>query len=170
MHTLAWRTLGGVSFAVWIWLACFRGRFWQLRERLLSAVPLRPDTSVTAAIPARDEAELVGRAVASLKAQQFSGALRIVVADDQSADGTANFARAAGADRVVSVAPRPAGWKGKLWAVASGIQAEAPDYFLLTDADIEYASPEILSSLVAKAESGFDLVSVMVRLRAESAA
>ena len=41
----------------------------------------------------------------------------------------------------------------------------------LTDADIELMGrPALWRSLVAKAESGFDLVSVMVRLRAESMA
>jgi hopene-associated glycosyltransferase HpnB len=91
------------------------------------------------------------------------------VADDQSADETATAAKA---DVVLRVDPRPPGWKGKLWAVASGVRAEAgrPDYFLLTDADIQYGSPEALRSLVAKAETGFDLVSVMVRLRTESTA
>jgi hopene-associated glycosyltransferase HpnB len=48
--------------------------------------------------------------------------------------------------------------------------AASADYLLLTDADIEYQSPEIMAALVAQAETGFDLVSVMVRLRCESIA
>jgi hopene-associated glycosyltransferase HpnB len=108
--------------------------------------------------------------VGSLKIQQFAGDLRIIVADDQSTDGTGEAARAADASLIVNVEPRPRAWKGKLWAVASGIRADAgtPDFFLLTDADIEYGSSDAVASLVAKAKSGFDLVSVMVRLRAES--
>ncbi len=96
----------------------------------------------------------------------------MVVADDQSSDATGELAAAAGADQIVPVSERPAGWKGKLWAVESGIRADRgnPDYFLLTDADIEHASPQSLSSLIAQAELGFDLVSVMVRLRCESLA
>lgn len=56
--------------------------------------------------------------------------------------------------------------------MASGVRAETgtPDYFLLTDADIEYAPPAAVASLAPKAESGFDLVSVIVRLRARSPA
>lgn len=162
----------GLSLAAQVCLAGFRGRFWRLRERLLSAMPRNPDVSVSAVIPARDEAELIGRAVRSLRSQQSGETLRIIVADDQSRDATAEAARAAGADTVVEVAARPPEWKGKLWAVASGIRAEqgAPEFFLLTDADIEYASPDALASLLAKAEEGFDLVTVMVRLRAESMA
>ena len=121
-------------------------------------------------IPARDEAELIGRTVSSLRAQNFAGTLRIVVADDQSEDGTASAARQAGADLIVSIDPRPFGWKGKLWAVASGIKQAAPEFFLLTDADIEYGASNAIASLLAKAESGYDLVSVMVHLRAESPA
>jgi hopene-associated glycosyltransferase HpnB len=122
-------------------------------------------------IPARDEAESIGSAVRSLRAQSFPGTLSIVVADDQSEDATASTARAAGADLVVSADPPPFGWKGKLWAVASGIQAaNAPEFFLLTDADIEYGSSNAIASLLARAESGYDLVSVMVHLRAESPA
>jgi hopene-associated glycosyltransferase HpnB len=166
------RAIAAVSLSIWVWLACFRGRFWQLRERLMPASEEPSNVSVTAVIPARDEARSIGRAVASLKAQQFGGALRVIVADDQSSDGTGEFARAAGADWVISVNARPSGWNGKLWAVHSGICAEtgAPDYFLLTDADIEHASPASLSSLVTQAERGFDLVSVMVRLRSQSRA
>jgi hopene-associated glycosyltransferase HpnB len=97
--------------------------------------------------------------------------LRIVVADDESADETGAEAKAAGAE-VVRVGPRPAEWKGKLWALSEGIsQADrSADYLLLTDADIEYRSTDILAALVAQAEIGFDLVSVMVRLRCESMA
>jgi len=161
--------IAGISLAIQIYLACFRGRFWQLRERLLSGAPLKSGVSITAVIPARDEAASIGRAVGSLKTQPFAGVLRIIVADDQSTDGTGD---AAGANLVVTVESRPREWKGKLWAVASGIRADtsAPDFYLLTDADIEYGSAGAVASLLAKAESGFDLVSVMVRLRAESMA
>jgi hopene-associated glycosyltransferase HpnB len=163
--------LAAISLAIQICLACFRGRFWQLRERLEPAIPSRTPTSITAVIPARNEAELIGRTVRSLKAQSFPGPMRIIVADDQSEDGTASAARLAGADLVVSVDPRPFGWKGKLWAVASGMQsASTPEFFLLTDADIEYRSSNAIASLLAKAESGYDLVSVMVHLRTESPA
>ena len=161
--------LAAISLAIQIYLAGFRGRFWQLRERLEPQVPRNTRTSITAVIPARNEADLIGGAVRSLRAQSFGGTLQIIVADDQSEDGTASAAHAAGADLVVSVDPRPSGWKGKLWAVASGIHgSNAPEFFLLTDADIEYVSSNAIASLLAKAESGYDLVSVMVRLRAES--
>jgi hopene-associated glycosyltransferase HpnB len=170
VNTLFARALGATYVVIWAYLGGFRGAFWQLRERLRDEDV--PGASVTVVIPARNEQELVGRTVASLRAQQVGAPLRIVVVDDESSDSTEEVARAAGADVVVHVGARPPGWKGKLWAVAKGIQSEStdPDHFLLTDADIEYASPLVLRSLLAKAAEGYDLVSVMVRLRCESRA
>jgi hopene-associated glycosyltransferase HpnB len=164
MLSVAAPIAGFFTAGAWACLALFRGGFWKLRERLSSGTPSRSH-SVTAIIPARDERDLIGRAVASLKAQNHP--LRVIVADDESADGTGEASRA---DLVVRVTPRPPGWKGKLWAVSSGIRADnsAPEYYLLTDADIEHVSPDLLPALLAQAERGFDLVSIMVQLRCES--
>lgn len=170
MPPAAWRIIGLCTSAIWFYLAFFRGSFWKLRERLRLARPVAHH-SVTAIIPARDECDLIGRAVASLHAQRLEpvGKLRVILADDESTDGTG---LASHADLVVCVEPRPAGWKGKLWAVASGIAADEtnPEYFLLTDADIEHVSPDLILSLLAQAERGFDLVSIMVQLQCESMA
>jgi hopene-associated glycosyltransferase HpnB len=172
MDLMAWRTLGFCTLGIWIYLASFRGGFWRLRERLGTGRPVGNRT-VTAIIPARDESEFIGRAVASLHAQRGAGLVRVIVADDESTDDTGP---ASHADLVVSVDARPRGWKGKLWALACGIKASenlggpTPEYYLLTDADIEHVSHDLLSSLIAQAERGFDLVSVMVQLRCESTA
>ncbi len=165
--------LAGVGcVGIWTVLAFFRGGFWRLRERLgfgrgVSGV------RVAAVIPARDEEAVIGRAVSSLRLQQTAAgdALRIVVSDDESSDRTAAVA-AAGRRGSGSSRPRPAGWKGKLWAVSEGVREAGSgcDFYLLTDADIEYASPDVLNGLRARASGGYDLVSVMARLRCESLA
>jgi hopene-associated glycosyltransferase HpnB len=73
----------------------------------------------------------------------------------------------------VSGAPLPSGWTGKLWALRQGIETaegfgEAPEYLLLTDADIVYAR-RMLSWLVAHAAARADvLTSFMVKLRCDS--
>jgi hopene-associated glycosyltransferase HpnB len=164
---------GAVAAAVWVYLLAFRGSFWLIEHNSRPAAPV-PARSVVAVIPARDEAEVIGGAVASLLAQDYAGRLDIVIVDDHSSDGTAQIARdvaaaASAADRVtvIEAAPVPSGWTGKLWAVRQGTALAArmrPDYLLLTDADIVHASDN-LRGLVARAESGdFDLVSLMVRL------
>jgi hopene-associated glycosyltransferase HpnB len=157
--------IGALALAIWLYLLLARGSFWRMREPSYKnpAGPSMP--SVTAVIPARDEAESVGKAVGSLVSQ-----VRVVVVDDASSDGTAGIARAAGAD-VVTAHPLPDGWTGKMWAVSEGIRAAGlPEYLLLTDADIVHP-PDNVANLVARAQSGgYDLVSYMVRLRCSTLA
>ena len=135
---------------------------------------------IAAIIPARNEADVIGRAITSLLTQQFDGDLRLLIVDDNSTDGTANAARAAagmlGATNRVTVvngAPLATGWTGKVWAMQQGWEAATqikPDYFLLTDADIEHA-PDNLSRMVAQAEQGnVEFVSLMVKLRSDTLA
>jgi len=165
--------IGAAAAAVWVYLLAFRGAFWRIQreDRTPATAPVR---SVVAVIPARDEADVIGGAVTSLLAQDFTGRFDIVIIDDHSADGTADIARAAaeaagGAGRVtiVPAEPVPAGWTGKLWAMRQGTEIAAamhPDYLLLTDADIVHAGDN-LRRLVSRAETGrYHLVSLMVRL------
>ncbi|GAA4330799.1 glycosyltransferase [Pigmentiphaga soli] len=143
--------------------------------------------AVTAVIPARNEAASIAQAVESLLRQDYPGPLRVVVVDDHSTDGTAAMAQAAAAGagaagrlQVLAGAPLPSGWTGKLWAVRQGIAAAcadngggpdqdgAPDFLLLTDADIAHA-PDNLRHLVARAMAGSRvLVSLMARLRCDA--
>jgi hopene-associated glycosyltransferase HpnB len=165
--------IGVVAVAVWVYLIAFRGGFWNIK-RGDRAPSVSSSRRIVAVIPARDEADVIGGAVASLLAQDYAGLIDIVVVDDHSADGTADAARTAtetaGAGHrvnVVAADTMPRGWTGKLWAVRQGIVIASqlrPDYLLLTDADIVHA-PDNLRGLVARAETGgYDLVSLMVRL------
>jgi hopene-associated glycosyltransferase HpnB len=169
--------LGAVSAAIWVYLIALRGGFWRIRAEPAACMP--PPRRVAAVIPARDEAAVIGRAVASLLAQRYPGSFRLVIVDDHSSDGTAGAAQAAAAaidaaDRlsIIRAEPVPPGWTGKLWAVRHGIEAAGalePDYLLLTDADIVHA-PDNLAQLVARAEhGGHDLVSLMVKLHCRTA-
>ncbi len=159
--------ISGIACLIWIYLVFGRKSFWMVREPGTVALGVKRP-SVAAIIPARDEAEVIGRAVASLLGSDYP--LRIVVVDDNSSDGTA---KAAGCDERLSVLPGrplPSGWTGKLWAVSQGVAETTPDYYLLTDADIEHA-PGNVQQLVAQAEAGgFDIVSLMVKLRCQSLA
>ena len=163
-----------LSLAVWIGLLTARGRFWLARERDTRVLPAPGSwPSVVAVVPARDEADVIARAAASLAAQDYPGAFRVIVVDDGSSDGTGAIARAALGVRgeVRTGAPLPAGWTGKLWAVSQGVAAAgAPDYLWLTDADIKH-DPDTLRTLVARAEGeGRVLVSLMAKLRCDTVA
>jgi hopene-associated glycosyltransferase HpnB len=168
--------IGAATVAIWAYLLCFRGAFWWSPYRPTPIATSASVGSVVAVIPARDEAAVIGRAVASLLAQEYPGELHIVVVDDQSTDGTAEIARetAVGASRRLIISrgkPVPPGWTGKLWALCQGIEVARslqPDYLLLTDADIVHA-PGNLYELVSRSEvKGYDLVSLMVRLNCRS--
>jgi hopene-associated glycosyltransferase HpnB len=166
-----------LSLAAWLYLVFAHGRFWLGDQRLDGRAPAPaawPD--VVAVVPARDEADLIPRTVRALLEQEYAGRLRIVLVDDESADGTSDAARdtAEGhpnGDRleVVRTAERPGGWVGKMWAVESGLRAAeraggAPEWWWLSDADVEHA-PDSLARLVAKGEAEkLDLVSLMVKL------
>jgi hopene-associated glycosyltransferase HpnB len=185
-----------LALAIWLYLLLARGGFWLSSERddrkrptgAAAAQDAWPTLAVV--IPARDEAEGIGACIGSLLRQDYAGEWRIVLVDDGSGDGTAAIAHATAAAlgaqwrlQVVTGAPLPPGWTGKLWALAQGIETAgrtaperaaperaAPDYFLLSDADIVYA-PEVLSALVARAQAGGSvLTSLMVKLRCESLA
>lgn len=163
-----------LSLVIWIWLLAFRGGFWRSAERL-DAAPLPRDSwpAVTAVVPARNEAAVVGDSLAGLLAQDYPGPFSVILVDDHSEDGTAAAARAVAAAspcpdrfRLVAAAPLPAGWTGKLWALHQGIQLAGAQsvYFWFSDADIRQP-PDALRRLVAKAEAEHrDLVSLMVAL------
>lgn len=170
---------GAICVLAWLYLLLGHGRFWMVRRLVAPALP--PETiiaPITVVIPARNEADVIGRSVRSLLRQSCADALHIFVVDDNSTDGTADAARRAAIDvsqeqrvTVVSGRPLPNGWSGKLWAVQQGIEqalALNPQFLLLTDADVEH-SPENVVTLVALAEAkGYDLASFMVKLYCRS--
>ena len=175
--------IASMVLAIWLYLMTARGGFWLAAERDGSETRTAIGSvwpTVTAVIPARDEASCIGETVASLLAQNYPGELRVVVVDDNSRDATAEAAGQAAAtlgkaERLTVLSGRvlPAGWTGKLWAQQQGVAfvnalPAPPAYVLLTDADIVYA-PDAVSQLVARArESGAVLSSLMVKLHCTS--
>ena len=164
--------LAALSLLIWAYLLLAHGRFWQSGPTLAPARPAATP-AVAIVVPARDEAPVIGQTVRSLLAQDYAGKLRIVLVDDGSSDGTADIAQGASDGRltVLRGQPRPAGWSGKLWAVAQGVsEAGDADLLMLTDADIVH-DPRHVATLVAQAERGdLDLVSEMVALACETRA
>jgi hopene-associated glycosyltransferase HpnB len=162
--------LAGSAFALLAWLVVVALPYGphRVRERLEAAAGSSPELNdVTVLIPARDEAELIGRSLDAL-ARQGRG-LEVVVVDDQSSDDTrGSAARAAGTSvalRIVEGRPLPAGWAGKLWALEQGLGAVDRPYVLLLDADIELAQHTVPALLQKLRESDATLVSLMAELR-----
>jgi hopene-associated glycosyltransferase HpnB len=172
--------VAAVALVTWIYLVAGRGGFWCAGERDGGGPSPLAWPDVIAVIPARNEADSVGHAIGSLLRQDYPGSFSIVLVDDESADGTADAARLAAAaisrsDRLTIIpgAALPAGWTGKLWAMKQGVEratTAAPEFLLLTDADIVYA-PDALSRLVSQSlNEGLALFSLMAKLRCESLA
>jgi len=177
-----WLTiLGTAACAAWLYLLFGRGQFWRVQRLNTVSLPASAVSGpIAAIIPARNEADVIGRAVSSLLQQCCADVLHIFVVDDNSSDGTAEAARQAAARlsrsnalTVITGEPLPFGWTGKVWAMQQGIEQallRKPRFLLLTDADIAH-SPDNIAVLVALAESeGYDLTSFMVKLHCRSVA
>ncbi|GGW36695.1 glycosyltransferase [Streptomyces xantholiticus] len=175
MSALAWIAVG--SLTAWGWLLLGQGFFWRTDQRLPHRESPADWPDVAVVVPARDEAEVLPLSLPTLLAQEYPGRAEVVLVDDNSSDGTGELARSLAARhgglplRLVTPGEPEPGWTGKLWALRHGIAAareRAPEFLLLTDADIAHA-PDSLRELVAAARTGgLDLVSQMARLRVAS--
>jgi hopene-associated glycosyltransferase HpnB len=179
---MAMIAIAALSLVVWVYMILGRGMFWLARERDDRNEPPPPEAFpfVCAVVPARNEADVIARSIGGLLSQDYPGRFQIILVDDDSDDGTGAAAAAAaealgGEDRleVITGAPLPAGWTGKLWAMAQGVARTQllepkPELLLLTDADIAHA-PDNLRRLVARAEvDNLTLVSLMAKLRCDT--
>lgn len=162
-----------VAALAWVYLLAGHGGFWRTDCRLPvtagRGVPAWP--SVTAVVPARDEAALLPQTLPTLLAQEYPGEFSVVLVDDASSDGTAMVAEELAEGRplrVIAGKPPPPRWAAKVWAMAQGAsEAGDSDYLLFTDADIAFA-PGTLAALVrAAVADDRALVSQMALLRAE---
>jgi hopene-associated glycosyltransferase HpnB len=163
-----------IAAIAWAYLLAGHGGYWRTSQRLPPA-GADPATwpSVTAVVPARNEAAVLPDTLPTLLGQEYPGDFSVVLVDDDSSDGTASVARSLSQGtkperiRVVAGHPAPPGWAGKVWAMEQGLRAAGDaGYILFTDADISYA-PGTVAALVRAAE-GDDrgIVSQMALLRA----
>ena len=169
-----------LAAVTWTYLVIGHGGYWRTSQWLPPA-SRDPDTwpDVVAVVPARNEAEMLPVTLPALLGQEYPGALTVIVVDDRSSDGTAEVAAKLGGGgplTVIAGTAAPAGWAGKVWAMAQGLGAigippaagatPGPGgYVLFTDADIAMAA-RTLRDLVAAAEADDrDLVSQMALLR-----
>jgi len=129
------------SIGAFIWLAILLPpwRPWGTREVLDStSSPRHADLSdITVLIPARNEANVIGASLTSLRSQ--GRGLAIVLVDDRSTDGTIAVAQASGTEnlRIVCGESLPEHWSGKLWALEQGFRYVHTPLTLLLDADIK---------------------------------
>jgi dolichyl-phosphate beta-glucosyltransferase len=161
-----------VRFVAYRWVL-----FGVVRAELAERVPRPPapgSSRLSVVVPAYHEADRIAATVARIRAELDGVApgreLEVVVVDDGSGDGTAEAARAAGADQVVVL---PAN-RGKGAAVREGVLVATGRTVAFTDADLSYP-PGQIADLLAEVEAGWDVVvgsrvhtetSTLVRARA----
>lgn len=144
-------------------------RAWSTRERLDAAnASFDGDLGdITVLIPARNEAEHIGRSLRALERQGEPG-LRILIVDDQSTDGTAQTARDVKNAQLLTGKPLSDGWSGKLWALEQGRERIATELILLLDADIELRPGIIAAARTKLRADALDAVSLLAAPRMQS--
>jgi chlorobactene glucosyltransferase len=107
---------------------------------------------VSLLIPARNEAAVIGQTIHSLLEQTYPQ-FEVILLDDDSSDGTASIAHAAGQKdprlKILTGAPLPPGWLGKNWACHQLAQAANGEWLIFTDADVSW-TPQALTALAAE--------------------
>jgi len=142
--------------------------------------PKRPhekfNERVSVLIPARNEAHRIGPTLKALLAQESVADLEIIIFDDASTDGTAQFVNeiAQGDPRVRVITHSseepPDGWLGKPWACQQLGEAATGDILMFLDADVVLQPWAIAGAASLLRTSGASLLSPWPRQVAHSAA
>ncbi len=101
--------IAAIPLAIWIYIFLVRGNFWRLREDTIEPKPLENWPRVVAVVPARNEAETIVRAVASLAQQDYPGEFSVIVVDDHSEEPPKDPARHGESRLIEPQNSRPAG-------------------------------------------------------------
>jgi hypothetical protein len=137
----------------WLWMLVGTWRVVRSVPFLDSAdaPPLLTWPKVSIIIPACNEASSLESALSSILKQDYPE-LEILLIDDRSTDGTAEIVdRMAGCDGrilAIHVEQLPAGWLGKVHALALGAGKADGSWLLFTDADV-HMSPDTLRRVIA---------------------
>ncbi|MGC9198453.1 MAG: glycosyltransferase [Acidobacteriaceae bacterium] len=186
---------GVIRAAAWV-----VGLVWVLRTYdLVSRVPAMPNLtmmdwdempegtpSLTVVVPARDEVEKIGATLDALLAADYP-ALRVLVVDDRSKDGTAEIVdryveeyaerqRTRGPGRwpgpeslsAIHIQDLPDGWLGKTFALMVATENSDSDYLLFTDGDVLFSPSVLRRAMVYVKESGADHLVVLPTVEVKS--
>ncbi|MGQ3684293.1 MAG: glycosyltransferase [Candidatus Loosdrechtia sp.] len=145
------------SAVIWLFFLCSPVR-WRMSEQWDPAqhhhITLPEWPSLSVIIPARNERKSLPLTLPSWLKQDYPES-EIILVDDESDDGTAEYAKRITAQsgktvHIIKGTKPPPGWTGKLWALEQGVRASSGEWLLFTDADILHC-PDLWRGLVAKA-------------------
>jgi Glycosyl transferase family 2 len=166
-----WLALFGAIAAVWV-VQSIRAIRGMLTVPYLAQTPPVADAeapTISLIFAARDEAEKLRDALASMLAQDYPR-YEVIAVNDRSHDATSEImhelARANPRLKVIDIAKLPAGWLGKPHALTQGARQATGEWLVFTDADVHFA-PDVLRRAARMAVerkwdhlalfSGFDL-------------
>jgi glycosyltransferase involved in cell wall biosynthesis len=153
---ISWIVLFGLIASLWL-VQGVRAGFGMSRLPFLRDTPPLsfPDApSISIIFAARDEAEKLPEALATLLAQDYPH-FEVIAVNDRSQDQTPailrEFESASRNLKVIDVETLPAGWLGKPHALVAGFEQSRGEWIVFTDADVHFA-PDVLRRAVALAE------------------
>ncbi len=121
-----------VSLAVVVWVyagyPALLAALGRVRPRPRARAPV--DVPLSVVVPAHNEASSIAAKVANVRAAAYGRPVQVIVASDGSTDGTADAARAAGADVVLDL-PR----SGKTSTLVAAVERAHGEILVFTDAD-----------------------------------
>ncbi len=154
--TLALQVVCAVSVAWWLaqLVLLLGGARRMAKVSTLSTTPPATWPKLSLVMPARNEAAVLERALATKLSASYPN-LELVLVNDRSTDETGAIAdRYAARDprlKVVHLSTLPPDWLGKLHAMAKGFEATTGEYVLFSDADVEIA-PGVFERVIAECE------------------
>jgi glycosyltransferase involved in cell wall biosynthesis len=147
-----WTALFGAIAAAWI-VQTTRAAFGMAGvPRLSDSLPVTDAEApaISVIFAARDEAEKLPSALATLLAQDYPR-YEVIAVNDRSRDATGailrEFAKANPRLKVIEVSELPPGWLGKPHALMLGAAQATGERLLFTDADVHFA-PDVLRRAV----------------------
>ncbi len=148
--------------------------------RTLHSVPvIRPSSAsediadcplVSVIVPARNEENNIRQCIVSLLEQDYPR-MEIVIANDNSVDGTGDIIRSFG-ERVVcfNAPPTPPGWTGKNAALHAAVDKASGEWFLFTDADTRHERTSVSSAFRHALRHNLDFLTLTPRCLVDSLA
>ena len=112
-----------------------------MNENSISIKSKQTKALVSIVIPAYNEAKNISQCLKTIKNQDYTGPVEIIVANNNSTDNTADLARQAGAKVVLETRP------GVIFARETGTRAAQGEIIVQTDADTTF-TPHWLSTIM----------------------
>jgi glycosyltransferase involved in cell wall biosynthesis len=165
LHTF-WIVLFGLIAFLWIVQGLRAGIGMSRLPWLSATAPIdSPDAPLISIIfAARDEAEKLPEAIATMLAQDYPN-FEVVAVNDRSTDRTPAILRELERSNhkliVTDVTDLPSGWLGKPHALVAGVEKSQGEWLVFTDADVHFA-PDVLRRAIALArESNWDHLTLL---------